>query len=109
VLGDAVGHVEGLVLRPAIRLLGGDDRVGTKRFAVSLLAVRLGAAPADDRVDDDEGGSVVGRLEAFDCPRERLSIVGVVDVEHVPTIGLEALAHILGEGEVGMALDADTV
>lgn len=35
--------------------------------------------------------------------------VAVVDLEHLPPVGLEPLAHVLGEGAVGAAVDANAV
>ena len=33
----------------------------------------------------------------------------LVTFPRLPAIGLEALAHILGEGEIGVAIDGDAV
>jgi hypothetical protein len=40
---------------------------------------------------------------------ERGEVVGVVDLHHVPVVGLEPADDVLAEGEVGGALDRDVV
>jgi len=108
-LDHAVGHVERLVLGPAIRLFRDPDILFAERLAVRLLAASLGAAVADHRMDDDEGRLVGGRLERLDRAAQRGSVVRIVDVDDVPAIGVEAQADILVECKIRRALDRDVV
>ena len=105
----AIGNVEALVVRPAIGLLGDLHVLHAQRLAMRLGAARAGAAPADHRADDDQRRPVVGGLERIQRGLEGGGIVGVIDMDDVPVVPLEALAHILGKGQFGRALDRDRV
>src|SRR5690606_24593886 len=75
-----------------------------------------GRGPGDDRTQDDHArlvgdgaGGVQGgpqRLEVLDVV---LAVVGPVDGLDVPAVGLVPLRDVLGEGDVGVALDRDPV
>ena len=57
--------------------------------------------------------TMVGRCVS-DCasaiaPSMRSEIVHVGDVQHLPTVGLEALGGIVGEREIGRSVDRDLV
>ena len=45
-------------------------------------------------VDNNQGWPVVGREEILECLRQRTHVVGVGNAGYVPTIALEAGAHI---------------
>ena len=72
----------------------------------AVLLVRR--AVADMAVDDDER-RLIGCLEAFQRLVEGGGVVGVVDMVGAPAISLEALGDIVAEGQVGRALDGDSV
>ena len=67
------------------------------------------AAEADRGLHDDQRGAAVIRAGALDGRRDLLDVVAVLDVLALPAVGLEASVDLLGEGEVGAALDADVV
>jgi hypothetical protein len=57
----------------------------------------------------DEGRAGVG-VRGVDGLADRVQVgVTVLDVLHVPAVRLVALAHVLGEGDVGVAVDGDVV
>ncbi len=110
VFPDAVRHEKLGVHRPAVGLLDQLDLVSPQGIAVRLgRALRVRRAVADDALDHDQGGAVVGRLEALKRPGQRLAVVGVVDLVGRPAIGAEALGHVLVEGELGVALDGHRI
>ncbi len=110
--GDAcrVRNQEGRFGRPAERRLGEPGLLGAERGAVRLGAVLLvRAAVADVGAHDDEGRAPAFRLGGRHGCAERREIVAVDDLDHVPAIGREAAIDLLGEGEVGRAVDRDPV
>ena len=88
-----------------------------ERAAVGRLgALRVGRGPRDDRVEDDERGLVghaAGLADGVVEGRDVLDVVGAavgpVDGLDVPAVGLVAGGDVLGEGDVGVALDRDPV
>jgi hypothetical protein len=108
---DAVGHIEVLVGIPAHDLLGQPDLVFAERRAVCLGRVLLvGRWVPDDRLDADQARALVLLLAGLDCRLQRDDVVGVVDGAHVPAIGLEALAGVLGlEAQLSRAVERDVV
>src|SRR5207248_10658209 len=48
-------------------------------------------------------------LEGLHGPAEHAEVVGIADARDVPAVGDEARRHVLAEGNVGVALDADVV
>ena len=109
-LVDLVGHVELRLERPAQVLLGQLHLVRAERLAVRARRVLLvGRAEADVGAHGDERRPVRLGLGRRQGGVDRLEVVAVVDVLHVPAVGLEAAAPVLGEGEVGAAVDADVV
>ena len=98
-------------------LLGRSDLVGAEGRAVGLLgALGVGCGPGDDRAQHDEARSVglgASRLDRGVQRRDVLGVgrvvVGPVDGLHVPAVGLVAGRDVLGEGDVGVALDGDPV
>ena len=43
------------------------------------------------------------------APLDAIEIVGIADAQHVPAVGQEPRGDVLGEGDVGLALDGDVV
>jgi len=87
---------------PAQIFLGGFDLVGPEGRAVGLEGVLLvGTAVADMGVDDDQGRPPRVVSRRFNGSFESRKVVAVFNVLHVPPVGLEALAHILGKGDFG--------
>ncbi len=103
-----VGDEERRLGGPAQVLLGEPQLFFAQRRAVNpggVLLVR--AAVADVGAGDDQRGTGIG-LGSADGSGDALQVVPVY-VLHVPAVGLEAPASILGEGQVGAALDGDAV
>ena len=72
--------------------------------------VLLGGAEADGGADGDDGGLVLDRLGALDGRQDGVDVVVAVgDARDVPAVGLVALERVLGEGDVGAAVDGDLV
>ena len=109
-LADALGHEELRVLRPAVGFLRTLDLVFARRIRMRLVRAGLGReAVADDRMRDDDGRALLFAEEALEMRQEARSVVGVREVQDVPTVGFEALADVFGEGERGVAFDRDLV
>ena len=80
-----------------------------------------GGGPGDDRLEDHQGRLVADRLAALDGGEQGVDVLDVavapagapgaapVDGDDVPAVGLVALAHVLGERDVGVVLDGDVV
>ena len=107
---EALGGVE------AEHLLGGGNFLGAELGAVhcaGVLLVRCGVA--DDGAQLDERGLVRDGLGALDGGVQLGDILDVVagagpiHALNVPTVGLVALGHVLGEGDVGVFLNGDVV
>ncbi len=116
VADDVVGDLEALLGVEPEHLLRGGELVGAERGAVDLAGVLLaGSRPADDRLEDDEGGLVGLALRRLDRGVEGGHVFDVfaralpVDRLHVPAVGLVARCDILGEGDVRVVLDRDLV
>ena len=91
-------------------LLGGRDLVVAQRRAVrgaGVLLVRRG--PADDRAQHDDRRAAGLGLGGGERGVDGGEVLAVVDVLHVPAVGLVALADVLGEGDVRVVLDGDLV
>ena len=109
-LAHAVRDEEFRVLGPAVIALGKLHLVFAERLAVGGAGVLLvRRAIADVAVEDDERRPVVGAGEGRERRLELLGVVGVIDVQDVPTVAAEASADVLGEGDVGPAIDRDVV
>ncbi len=87
------------------------DLVGAERLAVGGAAVGLvGRGPADVTAEDQHRGTVLDRHRPADARFESVEVVGdLAQVLDVPAIGLEALAGIVVEGELGGSVDGDVV
>merc|ERR1712100_968491 len=109
VLGDGLGDLEGLVL-PVEVLAGRLGLVGAEGRAMDVVGVGLvGGAVADEGGHLDEGGAGIG-LGLVDRIADGVEVgVTVLDVLDVPAVRLVAGADILGEGDVGVAVDGDGV
>ena len=104
-----LGDLEGLVL-PAEVLTGRLGLVGAEGRAMDVVGVGLvGGAVADEGGHLDEGGAGIG-LGLVDRVADGVEVgVTVLDVLDVPAVRLVAGADILGEGDVGVAVDGDGV
>ena len=60
------------------------------------------------RVTTSVGRAVV-RRGLLDHRVDRLEVVDVVEVQHLPAVGLVASGDVLGEGDLGRAVDRDAV
>jgi hypothetical protein len=116
VLQDLVGDLEVPLRVEAEDLLGRGHLGLAERGAVRLAGVlRLGRGPGDDGAQPDDRrapGLVLGgddrpvqRLDVFDVAVRR----GELDRLGVPAVRLVAPQHVLGEGDLGVALDRDVV
>jgi hypothetical protein len=66
--------------------------------------------PADDRLDADQRRALLLAHRGVDRDLERVQVVDVVDGLHVPAVGLEALADVLGlEAQLRRAVERDGV
>ena len=91
-------------------LLGQLDLVVAERRAVGpgrVLLVRR--AEADVRAHRDQRGPPGLCLRGGDGRVDGVDVVAVGHLLHVPVVGGEARADVLGEGEVGGAVDGDVV
>ena len=110
ILEGFIGHVEGLLPGPAEVLLGEDDLVLAQGRAVSLGGVGLvGRAKAYDSVDYDDGRLIGDGFGLFDGGAEGVEVLDIGNTLDVPAVGLEALADVFAEGEVGVAVNGDGV
>ena len=105
-----IGHQKARVLRPAIRRFGQADFLSAQGLAMGrggVVFVRR--AVADHAVDHDQGRRAGIALEGRQRIAQGAQVVGVGHVHGVPAIGLEARDHVLAEGQLGVAFDADGV
>jgi hypothetical protein len=113
---DLGGHVEGLLGVEAEDLLEAADLVGAQLRAVRAVGVLLGRRrPGDDRPQADERRAVGDGLRGLDRGVEGVHVLrvvaalGPVHELHVPAVGLVPLQDVLGERDLGVALDRDVV
>ena len=66
-------------------------------------------APGDHTLDDDHRRLAGLGLERLQRRGQCVEVVGVVDVLHRPAVALEPLRDVLGERQLGAALDGDLV
>ena len=69
----------------------------------------LRAAEADVRPRDDECRARRVRLRLLDHLVDRREVVHVGDVQHLPSVALEAERGVVAEGEIGAAVDRDAI
>ena len=73
-----------------------------------FLASQVRRAFADDGLADDDGGLALGHARHLDGGAD-LTDVLPVNAQHIPAIGGEALANVLGMCQSGGTLDGDAV
>ena len=100
-------HEEVRVRVPAVVLLGLAHVLLAERRAVRLRRVLQRAAVADVRLDDDQRGLPLDRHRLARDALEPLDREVLADVDYVPAVGLEALAHVLGHHDVDLAGELD--
>mmetsp|Transcript_43038 Transcript_43038/g.93615 ORF Transcript_43038/g.93615 Transcript_43038/m.93615 type:complete len:589 (-) Transcript_43038:33-1799(-) len=105
-----VRHLE-LAVLPAELVTGGLRLLLAQGRAVGIVAVRLvRGAEANHGLDLDQRRLVRARLRVRNGLPDGIHVlVAVRDGNHLPAVRLVALAHILGEGELGVAINGDAV
>jgi hypothetical protein len=107
---DGFGDVEVQLGIPAERELRGGDLVDAERLAVRLRAAALaGRVMRDHGAQPDQHRPLLLRDARAEGGVDRLDVLAVVDLERVPALRREARGDVLGEGEVGAAVDRDPV
>ena len=110
VLVDTIRDEELLVGWEAVELLGRADLVLPERLAVCGGGALLRrCAVGDVAVDDDQRRAVLLARERFERAAQHLQVVGVAHPGDVPAIADEPGGDVLGERDVGRALDGDLV
>ena len=110
VLQRLLGNEEGLEAGIAVDLLGQPDLLLAERRSVRAVGVLLvRRAGRDVRADDDQAGAVLDLLGDAQRLLQAVEPDVLVEVLHVPAVGLVAGADVLGEGELRVALDRDVV
>mmetsp|Transcript_70975 Transcript_70975/g.161223 ORF Transcript_70975/g.161223 Transcript_70975/m.161223 type:complete len:327 (+) Transcript_70975:448-1428(+) len=107
---DAVRHFE-LAVLPAQLLARGGGLLCAQGRTVSIMAVSLvGRAKADDSLHLDERGLVSAGLGLCNRLPDCIDVrVAVLDREDLPAVRLVALANVLSEGKLGVAVNGDAV
>ncbi len=110
VLVHPVGDKEVRVRRPVVEPLRRPDLLLPQRLPVRGGGALLGrGAEGDLAVDDDQGRAVRFTAERLEGAAQGRAVVGVADPGDVPAVGDEPGGHVLGERQVGAALDTDVV
>ena len=110
VLEHLRGDLKGPVGVEAEDVLGRPDLVLAQRRPVGgagVLLVRRG--PADDRPQHDQRRAAGLGLGGGQRAVDRSQVLAVVDVLHVPAVGLIPHADVLSERDAGVVLDRDPV
>src|SRR6185369_6185821 len=111
-LPHAVGNLEGRV-SPADRLARGGDFLVAQRRTMRAAGIGLGRrAFADDGLGADQRRPAALTLRFAQRAVHRLDVVAVHGGDHLPAIGLEAAAHVVGVPLLDAALvrvDRDAV
>ena len=95
---------------PAIEPLGVSDLVLAQRFAMRFGRVLLvRRAIADMALDDDQRGPAAFPRGEIEGAQHFLLLIGVAHMQHVPAIAEEPRRHVLGKGDLGVALDRHAV
>ena len=105
---DLFGDLEGRA-RPAEVVLQLLQVLRAEGRAVALVRACERRAVADDRFADDDRGALGIRLRLAHGAAQKVQIVRVVHLQHLPALRLEAHRHVLFEGDVRIALDGDVV
>ena len=112
---DAVGemlvhpvrHQELGICGPTIESLGVSDLVLAQRFAMGFGRVLLvRCAIADMALDDDQRWPAAFPRGEVEGAQHFLLVISIAHMLHVPAIAEEARRHVLGKGDLGVALDA---
>ena len=75
-----------------------------------LRVLHVRGPVADVSAQDDQRGPVFLLLCLVQGPRDGGQVVGLLaQVLHVPMVALEPPGHVVGEGELRLAFDADVV
>jgi len=110
VLERLLGDVKRLEAGPAEALLRELHLVFAERRAVGLGRVLLvRTAVRDVGAHDDQRRPVRDPPAGGYASVQRAQVVPVRHALHVPTVALEPLCRVVGEREVGLAVDGDTV
>ena len=110
VLKHLRGDLKGSVGVEAEDVLGRPDLVLAQRRPVGgpgVLLVRRG--PADDRPQHDQRRAAGLGLGGGQRAVDRRQVLAIVDVLHVPAVGLIPHADVLSERDAGVVLDRDPV
>ena len=106
---DLLRDVKALLGIEAERLLRGSDFLGSERRAVAAMRTLLRRrALADRGRRDDEDGDVRDLLRLAERLLDRVVVVSV-DLQHLPTVRLEALLRVIAVRIRDMSLDLDVV
>ena len=96
--------------RPAQGFAGECNFFRAQRLAVGLGRVgAVGAALADVRLANDEGGALGLLFGFFDGGVHLVGVVAVDGADHVPAAGHEAQGGVVGKPGSDLAIDADAV
>jgi hypothetical protein len=107
---DFGGHEERFGPLPSEGLSSEGYFFDAQRFAVGFGGIDfVGATVADMSAADDERGALRFGLRGDDRFVEGGEVVHIAYVLDVPTVGFEPLAHIIGVGQVRIAIDRDVV
>ena len=114
---DLGGDLEGLLGVEAEQLLEAADLVAAELGAVRRVVFGLGRrGPRDERAQADERRAVGVGLGGLDRGVQGVDVLAVavraagpVDELHVPAVRLVAREDVLGERDLGVALDRDVV
>ncbi len=74
-----------------------------------FLGILARAAVADVRASDDQRRPLGVVLRLGDRPLDCIEVVDVGDVEHLPAVRFEPLGRVVGERELGLAVDGDVI
>src|SRR5690606_15762724 len=107
--GGLFGYVEAWLCGPAELLTGGGQGFFAQWLSMGGGLVLLGAAIADLGFHHDERRALCLSLSSYDCLRDSLDIVAVLDALYVPVVGAETGFHVFGERQVGATLDGYAV
>jgi len=106
---DFLGNLEGREIPADVRPCGGDFGFAERRAMHIVGAGLVRAACADDGLALDEGRPIGHRLGFFDRLVDGFRVMTIHIADHMPAIGFEALAGIVGEPALDMAIDRDAI
>jgi hypothetical protein len=106
---DFLRNLEGREIPADVRTHGGAFRFAQRRAVHVVGAGLVRAAGADDGLALDEGRPIGHRLGFFDRLVDGFRVMTIHIADHMPAIGFEALAGIVGEPALDMAIDRDAI